>query len=307
MKSLQYLTVIVTILWFVSAVGSRVEAQPVPGVGPNPVTDIYGHMGVGTVSPDISAVLDLASAHAGLLIPRMSVAARDAIYRPASSLLIFNLGSQQFEYNAGAPLTPHWIPFLSSLTLNEYGWLLTGNTGTNPATDFLGTNDTRPLIFRTNGVERMRLTEGGTLGVGTPNPDPSAVADFSSTSGGVLIPRVTTAQRDGISLPASGLLVFNMSANRFEYNAGTPQSVNWVGLGEGPRSGSRSIPVNATTLFVPDPLITASSHVVISVFDTSGQTINATVSSITPGAGFLVAFAGFYPTSTGSIAYMVVD
>jgi hypothetical protein len=36
-------------------------------------------------------------------------------------------------------------------------WDLTGNSGTNPATDFLGTTDNQPLVIRTNGAEALRI------------------------------------------------------------------------------------------------------------------------------------------------------
>lgn len=37
------------------------------------------------------------------------------------------------------------------------GWGLAGNSGTNPTTDFIGTTDAQPVVFKTNNVERMRL------------------------------------------------------------------------------------------------------------------------------------------------------
>jgi hypothetical protein len=40
---------------------------------------------------------------------------------------------------------------------------LTGNSGTNPTTNFLGTTDATDLVFRTNNVEGMRLTSSGDL------------------------------------------------------------------------------------------------------------------------------------------------
>jgi hypothetical protein len=49
-------------------------------------------------------------------------------------------------------------------------WDLTGNSGTNPANNFLGTTDNQPLVVRTNGQERMRVTSEGNTGVGTTNP-----------------------------------------------------------------------------------------------------------------------------------------
>jgi hypothetical protein len=49
-------------------------------------------------------------------------------------------------------------------------WLLTGNAGTNPATNFLGTTDAQPLVIRTNNTEQMRVTETGNVGIGTTAP-----------------------------------------------------------------------------------------------------------------------------------------
>jgi len=50
------------------------------------------------------------------------------------------------------------------------GWKLLGNTGTTPATNFLGTIDAQDLVIRTSNIERMRMTSGGNLGVGTTAP-----------------------------------------------------------------------------------------------------------------------------------------
>jgi hypothetical protein len=38
-------------------------------------------------------------------------------------------------------------------------WYITGNTGTDPSTNFIGTSDPQPLIFKTVGIERMRLSK----------------------------------------------------------------------------------------------------------------------------------------------------
>lgn len=49
-------------------------------------------------------------------------------------------------------------------------WKLSGNGGTNPATNFVGTTDANPLIFRTNNVEKMRIIKSGKVGIGVINP-----------------------------------------------------------------------------------------------------------------------------------------
>ena len=51
-----------------------------------------------------------------------------------------------------------WTP-QTSLAL----WSTSGNTGTTPGTNFIGTTDAQDLVFKTNGVEHIRITSGGGL------------------------------------------------------------------------------------------------------------------------------------------------
>ena len=60
------------------------------------------------------------------------------------------------------------------------------------------------------------------VGIGTTNPDASAVLDISSTELGVLPPRLTTAERDEINTPAEGLFIFNTDLNCLQF---------WNGIG----------------------------------------------------------------------------
>lgn len=65
------------------------------------------------------------------------------------------------------------------------------------------------------------------VGVGTTNPDPSSILHIESTDAGVLIPKMTTAQRDAITLPANGLLIFNTDSDEFQFNSNTPATPIW--------------------------------------------------------------------------------
>jgi len=55
------------------------------------------------------------------------------------------------------------------------------------------------------------------IGIGTSNPDPSAILDISSTDKGILIPRLTAAQIAGINTPTEGLMVYNLDSSCYYY------------------------------------------------------------------------------------------
>ena len=99
-------------------------------------------------------------------------------------------------------------------------WLINGNANIG-ATNFLGTTNANDLIFKTNNIELARFTSSGKFGVGTAIPNISSLVEMASTTGGLLIPRMATAQRIAIVLPANGLLVYDITVNcLYFYNAG---------------------------------------------------------------------------------------
>ena len=59
------------------------------------------------------------------------------------------------------------------------------------------------------------------VGIGTTAPHASAALDISSTSKGLLLPRMTTTQRNAILTPATGLIVFDTTLNGFYGYDGT--------------------------------------------------------------------------------------
>lgn len=67
-------------------------------------------VGVGTMTPNSSALLDVRSVDKGLLIPRMSASQRSAIASPAKGLLVYQTEVPEgFYYNSGTPASPDWI------------------------------------------------------------------------------------------------------------------------------------------------------------------------------------------------------
>src|SRR5687767_9558143 len=115
------------------------------------------------------------------------------------------------------------------------------------------------------------------VGIGTISPDSSAVLDLTSVEKGLLIPRLTTVQRDQILLPAKGLMIYNLITNEIQVNSGTPNLPAWNG----------SVGSPDTTIFS----ITSSGD--ISTFSTIDVPIPGM--SLTPASGtYLVLFNAQY-------------
>ncbi len=69
-------------------------------------------------------------------------------------------------------------------------------------------------------------------------PDPSAILDVKSSDKGLLVPRMTAAQRVNIEDPATGLIVYQTDeASGFYYNGGSSSTPLWVLLIAGPIHG----------------------------------------------------------------------
>ncbi len=65
------------------------------------------------------------------------------------------------------------------------------------------------------------------VGINIDPPDPSATLHIGGTTGGLLVPRLTTSQRTAIANPANGLIVYDADLNALFYNSGTPALPLW--------------------------------------------------------------------------------
>ena len=63
-------------------------------------------------------------------------------------------------------------------------------------------------------TQAMTLDASGNLGIGTTSPSASAILDAQSTSKGVRMPNMTTTQKNAISSPAAGLMVFDTTLSK---------------------------------------------------------------------------------------------
>ncbi len=122
-----------------------------------------GNVGINNPTPHAKSLLDLTSSDKGLLTPRMTAAQRTAMF-PApdatgKGMLVYQTdGVQGFYYYDGTA----WV----MVQTGNAGWGLLGNSGTSVASNFLGTTDNTSVAFRTNNLERMRLSYTGNVAIG---------------------------------------------------------------------------------------------------------------------------------------------
>jgi hypothetical protein len=76
------------------------------------------------------------------------------------------------------------------------------------------------------------------------NPDPSAILDIKSTNKGLLVPRMSTAEREAIPAPAEGLKVFDTITKTFWYYNG----IGWIEIIPG-AGGFSPWSINGTNIY----------------------------------------------------------
>lgn len=193
------------------------------------------------VAPHISAMLDIdgnsglgTGQKKGLLIPRIALqnsTDNTTISSPPVSLLVYNTGTggltpAGYYYWDGS----QWVKLVISGNPASDAWLTLGNAGTNPAIHFVGTTDNTSLVFRTNNIERMRITNQGQVGIGTTSPVSPAILDITSSNKGVIFPRVALLSATDVgTIPGviDGIMVYNTSTTGSGNNAVTPGYYYW--------------------------------------------------------------------------------
>ncbi|MFN8278478.1 MAG: tail fiber domain-containing protein [Chitinophagales bacterium] len=99
---------------------------------------------------------------------------------------IKTFGGVSLTVAAGAAVTlqygvtnPNWYVISNTGAAASSGWALSGNTGTSPASNYIGTGDAQDLLIKTSAAERLRVDVNGRLGINTSS---AGIGAFSSTS-----------------------------------------------------------------------------------------------------------------------------
>ena len=224
------------------------------------------NIGINTtgVNADPSSALDIVSSNKGLLVPRVALTALNSplpVTAPLASLLVYNTATSGAFPNNVVPGYYYWDGTkwvsLSGAISGGLNWSLLGNSGTNATTNFIGTTDANDLVFKTNNSEKMRVLNGGNVGVGTSNP-----ASILHVYGGATTSEITLSRAS--SFPTYSQWRYNGTAVEFGTFSNDDVSFftnNIVRMTVKPTTGNVGIGTN-----VPSSKL----HVTGEVFATSG-------------------------------------
>jgi hypothetical protein len=101
-------------------------------------------VGIGTTTPDNSAILEINSTEKGFLMPRMSESQRLKIANPAEGLKVYQMDGKKGEYTFDGAV------WQNSVAGTDGDWTLIGNAAAS--TDFIGTTNNQSLKFRVNNT-----------------------------------------------------------------------------------------------------------------------------------------------------------
>ena len=83
------------------------------------ISEVWAQVGIGTTTPNASAMLDITSTTQGLLAPRMTTIEKNAIASPANGLLVFDTDENIFYFYNGVS----WVKIIAENSTNDYtGW-----------------------------------------------------------------------------------------------------------------------------------------------------------------------------------------
>lgn len=184
-------------------------------VGPSSGGTTIGNVGIGTSTPNASALLDVSSIGKGVLLPRIALTGTGdvtTIASAATSLLVYNTATAGTSPNNVVPGYYYWngtkwIAFGGSGGLN---WSLTGNGGTTAGTNFIGTTDAVDWVVKTNNAERMRVLSGGNVGIGITAPTSKL---YVKNATGVAGTNTVIANFDVKSTDNAGSAILRISTN----------------------------------------------------------------------------------------------
>lgn len=129
-------------------------------------------IGVGTITPDPSAVIDVSSTAQGMLVPRMTSSQRTMIASPAQGLLVFDLSTNSFWFRSSSG----WVELVDSVNTEVHR--------DDPTTIYMGMADSVGVGTTTPDHKFQVKTEDNSYGISHTNGFVDLTTYVHNISGG---------------------------------------------------------------------------------------------------------------------------
>lgn len=114
----------------------------------------FSQVGIGTTNPNPSSMLEIESETQGFLMPRMTLAQRDAIVSPAEGLFIYNLDDHCFQFFNGTS----WSRCLAETPVNSINCASAATNGAFAIGSPLNATNTITIDVLVNVIEAYTIT-----------------------------------------------------------------------------------------------------------------------------------------------------
>lgn len=237
----------------------------------------FSQVGVGTLTPDASAMLDLTSVNKGMLAPRMTSVQRIAISAPANGLLVFDITENAFYFYGSGSWTK-----MDSKSRNKHKIIssaadLSAELAAGGGSKYLLSSDT---LYEINGTvtlaQSIDLNNAYVIGIDTNE-------DVLTKTGGTMFVGTAGGSIKNVTLIAAGGTVFNMTgtlADSFVFRD--------------------SIVKNSTSVGTIDGYGLAFLSIVQFAGNTTGVTYNNVGHLLLSNMGWFSSNLGTYETFTGT-------
>jgi len=150
----------------------------------------------------------------GLLASTANYNAGGVVYANGTAMNITSAGTAGQILTSNGSSAPTWSNMPSS------GWSLTGNSGTTPGTNFIGTTDNVDLVFKINNIESGRLSTSSNQSFGYQSNGSRSTGSFNTAFGwSALYANSTGSSNSAFGYGALTLSSSSISSNNaFGYN-----------------------------------------------------------------------------------------
>lgn len=173
--------------------------------GNSQIFDNGTFIGIGTSIPIVSAIMNISSSVKGILFPQLTAINRDSLI-PADGLFLFNSTINAYQYYTGAA----WRTF---------AYIIEPLPIANKVPAFGANGSLLSTIIHATGTQ---------VGIGTVSPLSNSIIDISSSSKGVVFPRISQTVKLAMltSSADEGIMLYDTTLQRYEYFDG----VQWKAM-----------------------------------------------------------------------------